>query len=123
MPKNWQCAGIFGRLAPAKQTVKPAGQWNRMTVTCLGPMIYVLLNGELVTEIDMRKWTSATKNPDGSDIPPWLNSGKPAAELPTNGHIGLQGKHGGVPIYFRNIKIKTLSARKRPSLNLRRPAR
>jgi hypothetical protein len=24
------------------------------------------------------------------------------------GHIGLQGKHGGAPIYFRNMKIKPL---------------
>jgi hypothetical protein len=30
------------------------------------------------------------------------------AELPTPGHVGLQGKHGGVPIWFRNMKIKAL---------------
>ncbi|MCD4727769.1 MAG: DUF1080 domain-containing protein, partial [Pirellulales bacterium] len=59
-----------------------------------------------VTEMDMRKWTSATKNPDGSDIPKWL--GKSLAERPTKGHVGLQGKHAGAPIYFRNIKIKKL---------------
>jgi hypothetical protein len=28
--------------------------------------------------------------------------------LPTRGFIGLQGKHAGAPIYFRNIKIKEL---------------
>jgi hypothetical protein len=28
------------------------------------------------------------------------------AELPTKGRIGLQGKHAGAPIYFRNVKIK-----------------
>ncbi len=106
VPPTWKCAGIFGRLAPSKQTVKKAGQWNHMTVTCLGPKISVILNGELVTDIDMRKWTSGKKNPDGSDIPAWLN--RPLAELPTKGHIGLQGKHGGAPIYFRNVKIKEL---------------
>ena len=104
--KNWQCAGIFGHEPPTKQTVKKAGQWNRMTVVCKGPMISVTLNGELVTQIDMKKWTSAKKNPDGSDIPPWLS--RPLAELATNGHIGLQGKHGGAAIYFRNVKIKAL---------------
>ena len=77
-----------------------------MTITCAGPLLYVLLNGELVTQIDLRKWTSAKTNPDGSPIPPWLN--KPLAELPHPGHIGLQGKHGHVPIYFRNLKIKPL---------------
>jgi hypothetical protein len=30
------------------------------------------------------------------------------AELQTRGHIGLQGKHGGAPIFFRRIKIKAL---------------
>ena len=104
--KNWQCGGIFGRLAPAKQVVKKAGEWNRMTVTCKGPMISVVLNGELVAELDMKKWTSAKKNPDGSDIPAWLN--RPLAEMAAKGHVGLQGKHGGAPIYFRNVKIKQL---------------
>jgi 3-keto-disaccharide hydrolase len=104
--KTWQCAAIFGRLAPTKSVVKKPGEWNRMTVTCKGPMITVMLNGEQVTRCDMRKWTSATKNPDGSEIPAWLS--KPMAELATKGHIGLQGKHAGAPIYFRNIKIKTL---------------
>jgi len=51
-------------------------------------MIGVLLNGRPVTEIDLRKWTSATTNPDGSEIPAWLN--KPLAEIATRGHIGLQ---------------------------------
>ncbi len=105
-PKTWQCGAIFGRLAAKRSVVKKPGEWNRMTVTCKGPMITVVLNGEQVTEMDMRKWTSATKNPDGSDIPAWLS--KPAAGLATKGHIGLQGKHAGAPIYFRNVKIKTL---------------
>lgn len=91
--KTWQCAAIFGRLAPKKSAVKKPGEWNQMTIVCEGQKISVTLNGELVTEMDMAKWTLAKKNPDGSDIPPWLS--KPAAELPTKGHIGLQGKHAG----------------------------
>jgi len=106
VPKNWLCGGIFGHVAPSKQVVKPAGQWNRMTVTCLGPKLYVLLNGEAVAQIDLKQCTSAKKNPDGSDIPPWLS--KPLADLPLHGHVGLQGKHSGAPIYFRNLKIKSL---------------
>lgn len=105
-PKTWQCAAIFGRLAASKSAVKKPGEWNRMTVTCKGPMICVMLNGQQVTEMDMRKWTSAKKNPDGSDIPPWLS--KPLSELATKGHIGLQGKHAGAPIYFRNLRVKSL---------------
>lgn len=105
-PKTWQCAAIFGRLAAKKSMVKKPGQWNRMTITCKGKSIRVALNGELVTEMDMSKWKSVKKNPDGSDIPAWLS--KPLATLPTKGRIGLQGKHAGAPIYFRNLKIKEL---------------
>ena len=102
-PKTWQCGAIFGHLAPDKSVVKRPGEWNRYTITCLGPMIYVMLNGEMVTKLNMSLWTSAVQNPDGSEIPPWLS--KPLVELPTQGHIGFQGKHAGAPIYFRNIKI------------------
>ena len=102
-PKTWQCAAIFGHLPAKESAVKKPGEWNRMTVACKGPMIYVVLNGKLVTEMDMRKWTSAKKNPDGSKIPPWLS--RPLAELPTKGRIGFQGKHAGAPIVFRNVKI------------------
>lgn len=106
MPKTWQCGAIFGHLAAAKSMVKKPGQWNRFTVTCMDKMVYVMLNDMMVTKMNMALWTSATKNPDGSDIPSWLST--PFAELPTHGYIGLQGKHAGAPIYFRNIKIKVL---------------
>lgn len=105
-PKTWQCAALFGHQAATKSNVKKPGEWNRMTITCKGPKICVVLNGEQVNAIDLTKWTSAKKNPDGSDIPPWLS--KPKAELATKGHIGLQGKHGGAPVYFRNLKIKRM---------------
>lgn len=103
---TWKCGAVFGRLAATKSMVKKPGEWNRMTVSCQGPMVHVVLNGELVTQCDMRKWTSAKKNPDGSDIPPWLS--RPMAEMATKGRVGLQGKHGNSLIYFRNVKIKPL---------------
>ena len=68
--------------------------------------IDIVLNGEHVTSMDMTRFTDSKVNPDGSEIPPWLK--KPVATLPTQGKIGLQGKHGGAPIWFRNIKIKEL---------------
>ena len=71
-----------------------------------GSLKGVVLNGEHIITMDMSKWTSAKKNPDGSDIPGWLS--KPKAELPTQGKIGLQGRHAGAPIWFRNIKVKVI---------------
>ena len=105
-PATWQCGAIFGHLAASKSLVKKPGQWNRFTVTCKDQMIYVMLNGETVTVMNMALWTSAKTNPDGSEIPSWLST--PFAELTTHGHIGLQGKHAGAPIYFRNLKIKEI---------------
>jgi len=105
-PKTWQCGAIFGHLAPTKSLVKKPGEWNRMTITCKDKKIKVALNDEIVTKMDMDLWTSATKNPDGSEIPKWLST--PFNQLKTKGYIGLQGKHAGAPIYFRNVKIKEL---------------
>jgi hypothetical protein len=105
-PATWHCGAIFGHLAPTKKMVKKPGEWNRYTITCLDKMIYVILNGEQIIEMDMDKWTNNKTNPDGSEIPSWLS--KPLAELPTHGHIGFQGKHAGAPIFFRNIKIKEI---------------
>ena len=108
-PKNWQCGAVFGRLAANKQkVVKQPGEWNHYVITCQGKHIMVELNGQKVTHMNMDQWTSATKNPDGTEIPKWLN--KPLATLPTEGFIGFQGKHAGAPIWFRNIKIKELKA-------------
>ena len=106
-PKTWQCGAIFGHLAPTKSAVKKPGEWNRYTITCQDSMIYVLLNGEIVNIMNMEQWTSAKTNPDGSEIPEWLST--PFAELPTRGKIGLQGKHAGAPIWFRNLKVKVLN--------------
>jgi hypothetical protein len=105
-PATWHCGAIFGHLAPTRSLVNKPGEWNHYTITCQGKKIYVMLNGEQVTAMDMSFWTSAKFNPDGSEIPEWLS--RPFAELATKGRIGLQGKHAGAPIFFRNIRIKEI---------------
>ena len=105
-PDTWHCGAIFGHLAPTHSAVKKPGEWNHYKITCKGQNITVELNEDTVTQMDMSKWTSATRNPDGSKIPSWMKI--PYAELPTKGHIGLQGKHAGVKVYFRNINIREL---------------
>jgi len=106
VPGTWQCASIFGHLAPSEKAIKKPGEWSRMTIACKGQMIYVVLNGRPVTTMDMSKWTSAKKNPDGSEIPDWLST--PFSQLATKGYIGLQGKHAGAKTFFRNLKIRSL---------------
>lgn len=105
-PKTWQCAAFFGHQPATKSLVKKPGEWNRFTVTCRGQKITVALNGEIVNNIDLSKFTDLKKNPDGSDVPPWLS--KAPATLTPKGRVGLQGKHAGALIFFRNVKVKEL---------------
>lgn len=109
-PKNWQCGAAFGHQPPTKSLVRKPGEWNRMTLSCQGPKVVVLLNGERVNEIDLSRFTSATKNPDGSEVPSWLAK-QSLSSLATKGRIGLQGKHAGAPIFFRNVRIQEMPAR------------
>lgn len=103
---TWQCAAIFGHKAATNKSLKPAGEWNHYTITCKGKMITIVLNGTKVNECNMDDYTSSKTNPDGTKIPSWLSN--PMTTLPLHGHVGLQGKHAGAPIYFKNVKIKSL---------------
>ena len=100
---TWQCAAIFGRKPATNKSLKPAGEWNHFTITCKGKMISIVLNGTLVNECNMDDFTSAKVNPDGSSVPSWLKN--PMSTLALRGHIGLQGKHAGATIYFKNVKV------------------
>lgn len=105
-PATWQAGAVFGHKPAEAKAIKRPGEWNRYTITCKDKKIWVMMNGKMVNEIDLSLWTSAETNPDGSEIPDWLNV--PLADLPIKGRIGLQGKHAGAPIYFRNLQIKAL---------------
>ncbi len=94
--------GIFDCLAPAKIMVKKTGEWNRCIVIAKDNMIHVILNGELVTSMDLDRWTEAHKNPDGTP-----NKFKTAyKDMARAGHIGLQ--YHGQDVNFRNMKLKKL---------------
>lgn len=103
-PENHCCGAIYGHVAPTKLVVKDPGEWNTMLVRCVGPIVEVTLNGEKITEMDMRLWTQKDKNPDGSGVPGHL--GGPKCEAATKGAVGFQGKHGAASIYFRNVMIR-----------------
>ncbi len=97
---------IYDCMPPGKSMAKPAGEWNRFTITCQGDMVYLVFNGELVINADLNNWKEAGKNPDGTK-----NKFKMALkDFPRQGPIGFQGLHGKEqsPIWFRNMKIKVL---------------
>jgi hypothetical protein len=105
-PRSWQCAAIFGRQGAFVKAVKKPGEWNQMTIICSGPIITVHLNGQRVNTVDLIDFKDARKNPDGTTAPEWLS--KPLSSLPRKGKIGFQGKHGGAPIYLRNVQVMKL---------------
>jgi hypothetical protein len=76
---------------------------------CQGPRIIVVLNGERINDINLAAFTSATKNPDGTEVPSWLSK-RSLSSLATKGRIGLQGKHAGAPIFFRNVRVQKLKS-------------
>lgn len=93
---------IYDLVKPSKNAMKPAGEWNKMIVTCDKNKIAVEVNGEVVTRMDLDQWPEKNKRPDGSahkfDVA--------FKEHPRKGYIGLQD-HGS-DCWYRNIKLKPL---------------
>lgn len=84
------CGGIIGTVGPSKNMAKPAGEWNRMIVTCRGTRLQVQLNGEQVVDVNLK--TTSRR------------------DRPLTGFIGLQDH--GLNLFFRNIRIKELTGGK-----------
>jgi len=85
-PGPHDCGGVIGTVAPSKNMAKPAGQWNRMIVTCRGKQLTVKLNGEQIVDVDLSR--TSRKN------------------RPMKGWLGFQDE--AKPLWYRNIYIKTL---------------
>ena len=43
---------LYRYVAPRKNAIRQAGEWNSIDVTCAGPRIKVTLNGELIIDLD-----------------------------------------------------------------------
>ncbi len=87
-PGNHDCGGVIGTAAPSKNMAKPAGEWNRYTITVENNHLTVVLNGEQI--IDLKLDESAMK------------------DRPEVGHIGFQDE--AKRIWYRNVRIKELKS-------------
>lgn len=101
-PGKHDCGSLYDMIAPKANAMKPAGQWNRVTITAKGTKINIVMNCQEIVDIDLADWDTAQKNPDGSPN----KYHEPMCELTEPGHILLQ-EHGG-DLKFRNIYIKPL---------------
>jgi hypothetical protein len=93
--------GIYDLVAPTVNALKP-DDWNHYTITCRGPRITVVLNGQQVSEANLDQWTEARKSPDGTPN----KFDRPLRDFARTGYVGLQDH--GTPVWYRNIRIKTL---------------
>ncbi|MFB6174066.1 MAG: DUF1080 domain-containing protein [Halobacteriales archaeon] len=94
------CGALYDMVAPASMAARPAGEWNRLRLTCEGPEIAVTLNGERVVEADIDEWTTPGENPDGTGN----KFDFAMADLPREGRLALQN-HGG-RVRFRDLRVR-----------------
>ena len=91
-----QHTGSIYYQSPAKQgAAKPPGEWNHYEITCLGPHVKVVLNGQVVSDVMVDQFTKGA------------GGHKPLADRPKIGYVGLQSHETRVD--FRNIELKDLT--------------
>ena len=105
--KNYRNGGLFGLTVPFPGCSVPVDTWAHLKITAKGQHIVVEVNGKVSADADLSKMTSTRVNPDKSRIPGHLGP-RPRCKFATKGLIGLQGKHGGVGVCFRSVKIREL---------------
>jgi len=91
-----------GHWLPDKDIRKPVGQWNHYKITAKGPRITIELNGTTIVDIDLDRYTTPGRNPQGT----FNKYPVPARDLPRRGYIALQDH--GRPVSFRNVMITPL---------------
>jgi len=99
--KDWQLSGAnYALHPPAKDVVKPAGEWNTSTLVVDGAHVEHWINGEKL--VDYELWTKEWKEMvAATKFSEWPDYG-----LNKAGHVVLQDH--GAPVWFRNIRIKVL---------------
>jgi hypothetical protein len=86
-PDVHSTGSLYRYVAPRESAVKPAGEWNSIDITCVGPRIKIVLNGREIIDID-QSTIDAIK------------------DKPLKGNVCVQN-HGGT-IDFRNLSVKEI---------------
>ncbi len=107
-----QHGGVYGIAVPKHIDFGPIRQWHSEEIKAVGDHITVTVDGEVVTDVDVREITQGHNvAPDGSSTNPYT--------LDHNNHPGLFNKEGyisfcghGPGLKFRNIRVLDLSKKK-----------
>jgi hypothetical protein len=84
-PNKHSSGSLYRYVAPVVNPVKPALEWNKVDIECVGPHIRVVINGQPALDVDQ------------STIPS-------LKDKPLEGYIALQSHTNKVA--FRNIRIQ-----------------
>ena len=98
--KDYQVHGSIYGIVPAKRLVhKPLGEWSTEEIVVKGDRIKVTVNGQVITNANVRKVTKGGRKPtiDGNDHPGLFNY---------KGYISFCGHGSGLKI--RNVRILDL---------------
>jgi hypothetical protein len=88
--------GIYYQAAARRGVARPPGEWNTYEITCRGPQVKVVLNGEIVNDVSLNEHA---KGEGGHSA---------LADRPQTGSIGLQSH--GTRVDFRKVSVKDLTA-------------
>jgi hypothetical protein len=78
-------ASLYKHVAPSRNALKPAPEWNTIDIECVGPRIRISVNGEQVIDVDQ------TTVPEIKD-------------KPLSGYVSLQCH--GTPVEFRSVRLR-----------------
>ncbi len=87
-PDLHSSGSLYRYVAPSENALKPAGEWNTIEVSCVGPKVSVMLNDKKVVDVD-QSTVAAIK------------------DKPRKGYVCLQN-HGGM-IAFREVRVREIS--------------
>jgi Domain of Unknown Function (DUF1080) len=87
-PTVHSSGSLYRYVAPRKNAILPAGQWNSIDIECAGPRIKVTLNGDQILDVDQQT------------IPE-------LRQKPLEGCVCLQN-HGGT-IEFRELRVRVVN--------------
>jgi hypothetical protein len=98
-----QLCGAIYRGIPAKKDVFKAEDWNKYKITCQGPRVKVVLNGEVIQDFNLDEETKTLRR-DAAD-----KTAPPLKERPRKGHIGFQDlSRDGGHAQIRNVTLRVL---------------
>lgn len=100
LAEPWDLTGaIYRGLAPLEQIYLPL-EWNRCSISCVGPSIVVVLNGKKVLEANLDRQTAV------------LPKGIPLSQRARRGRIGFQElSRAGGNVEIRKARIRVLDGR------------